>query len=305
MRNFRKLLSIQILIIIIFLSGCKKSDSSTDPVGNGSTTLTGKILYERVSDGVHIFDIKKVSDQKLFEGSYPERMPNGKILFVLDYPNRLVSANEDGSSKNILVENDKMYFQVPRVSADGKSVAVQNLFTSTINNINRGTLVYKSDGSLVVKFDNLFHPSWTPDGRLVVSGSYQNVWGPQTTLKEGIYITDKELSSLQRIDPDLSEPLMPSVSPDGKQIAFVNAGHIWVMGIDGTNLRQITKSSSKESYPSWTSDGKYIMFNYYRNASVMAVVPANAQTTIDDQTECYIMTSDDHFLNSGNQIVNY
>lgn len=293
---------------LLFVWGCKKSDSSSDPIAkstSSNTSLGGKILYEAVTDGIHLFNVNSALDQKLFDGTYPERISSGKIIYVLNNPNRLMISNEEGTSKSTLVVNSSMYFQCPRASSDGKLIALHNLYSSTINSISKGTIVYKDDGTVLAKLDNLFHPYWTPDGKLVLSGSYGNLYGPQTTLQEGIFITSKDLDNPKRIDPNLTAPMMPSVSPDGGRIAFIYDGHVWVMNIDGSNLKQITKSTTKETYPYWTPDGKYIVFNYTKGGSVMAIVPSNETTTISDDTECYIFTGENQLLNSANQINNW
>jgi dipeptidyl aminopeptidase/acylaminoacyl peptidase len=58
----------------------------------------------------------------------------------------------------------------------------------------------------------------------------------------------------------------PQCSPDGKSVAFVvsqidvkedkpGSGHIWTVGIDGQNERQITSSPDSESSPRFSPDG--------------------------------------------------
>ena len=53
---------------------------------------------------------------------------------------------------------------------------------------------------------------------------------------------------------------VPSVSPDGKQIAFVWRGDIWIAGTNGGHARQLTRHPAEEHWPSWSPDGKQIAF---------------------------------------------
>src|SRR5688572_25139798 len=58
----------------------------------------------------------------------------------------------------------------------------------------------------------------------------------------------------------------PQCSPDGRAVAYVvskidvkkdkSNTHIWMVGIDGKNDRQVTSSQDSESTPRWSPDGR-------------------------------------------------
>lgn len=68
------------------------------------------------------------------------------------------------------------------------------------------------------------------------------------------------------------------VSPDGKSVIFVvttsdlarakRTGHIWMMDIDGHNLRQLTRDDDSGSSPSFSPDGTKILFISSKDGSL-------------------------------------
>ena len=69
----------------------------------------------------------------------------------------------------------------------------------------------------------------------------------------------------------------PRVSPDGRQVAFVlrstdleaNRGRtdLWLVNLDGTNLRQLTAHADNDAEPVWAPDGKSLFFLSSRGGS--------------------------------------
>jgi Tol biopolymer transport system component len=57
----------------------------------------------------------------------------------------------------------------------------------------------------------------------------------------------------------------PAWSPDGTRIAFASTRdgtpHIYVMDADGTHTRRLTDTDQEDEHPSWSADGKTIVFS--------------------------------------------
>ncbi len=69
----------------------------------------------------------------------------------------------------------------------------------------------------------------------------------------------------------------PQQSPDGKQLAFSALGRIYVMPLDGRSVpRRLTREGEPEFHPSWSPDGRCIVFITWtaKNAGQVWVVPS-------------------------------
>lgn len=277
----------------------------------------GKIWYGYAGGSVKQYDLGNKSDKELFkDASQPFPVKSGEIYFINDgflKRNVLVRKSTtnmmqfrnvlDMSSDNPEYKEELSKYSVihgtgisavldrltdPKVSPDGKYLSVtiyghpgQAFTTNSVGVFDLAT------GKLVTKFDDKYYGSWTPDGRLVMSGTHKNgasessLYQPKTP---GIFISDAGLQNLTRIDPELDDPspYHAAVSPDGKKVAFILNDHVWVMGIDGSNPKQVSASDNDnvETYPTWSPDGKSIAAwsyktfekNYY---TAIAILPAN------------------------------
>ncbi|UGU15079.1 S41 family peptidase [Sinomicrobium kalidii] len=58
-----------------------------------------------------------------------------------------------------------------------------------------------------------------------------------------------------------------AVSPEGKEIAFVNRGEVFVTGIDDARTKRITDTPEQERMISWSPDGKTLQFSGERDGS--------------------------------------
>ena len=132
-------------------------------------------------------------------------------------------------------------------------------------------------------------PSWSPDGKRIafVSDRSDREWNRQ------IYVMDADGGNQRRRTKNRHDDRYPSWSPDGKRIAFSarRDGHvqdkwgltyeIYVIDADGGNEKRLTENGVYEGQPSWSPDGKRIVFESNRDGNaeiyVMAADGGNEQ----------------------------
>jgi hypothetical protein len=104
----------------------------------------------------------------------------------------------------------------------------------------------------VLRVTDLRHPAWVDNGRIVAVGS------------DGLFsVASTAGAAPARIGPaglgvPGAAPSRPSVSPDGRDIAFVQGDAIWRIGVDGSGLTQLTQTRPAQAWPAWSPDGKQL-----------------------------------------------
>ena len=88
-----------------------------------------------------------------------------------------------------------------------------------------------------------------------------------------IYLLLTVLLTLSASAENASWLRYPSISPDGKNIAFSYKGDIYVVDSEGGDARQITSNSAYDYSPVWSPDGKTIAFasDRYGNFDIFTV----------------------------------
>lgn len=107
----------------------------------------------------------------------------------------------------------------------------------------------------------LSHPTLTPDGSTVVFAFEGDLW--KADINNG---QATRLTAMQGYETS------PRVSPDGKWIAFTGRqfgnADVFVIPVNGGEVRQITWHSSNDEVTSWSWDSKSVYFNSNRMGQV-------------------------------------
>lgn len=93
----------------------------------------------------------------------------------------------------------------------------------------------------------------TPDGQHIVFDTLGD-----------IFISAIDGGDARALTQDFAWNIHPAVSPDGTKIAFISdrdgLSNVWIMNIDGTELRQVTTEKNNIIHsPKWSPDGQYIV----------------------------------------------
>ena len=113
-------------------------------------------------------------------------------------------------------------------------------------------------------------PDLSPDGREIVFTSNDTDNG-----KNDIFLRDSE-GVVHNLTKNSATDEWARWSPNGKQIVFGSdrdgVFEIYVMNVDGTEVRRLTDPPKLSRYPSWSPDGKEIIF---RSGLDIAIIPAD------------------------------
>ena len=158
-------------------------------------------------------------------------------------------------------------------SRNGRTLYLLNLSTGISQQITRGgklvdTMKWLPDGqTLALEDDSQVRllnmtpgaltdtgqalPSWSPDGHVVLyqSKNDKNEWSWKA------YDPATRTSAL--ITSDIS---LPTLTPDGKSVAFATHRYLYLINTDGTNKRQFLAEQGKNGFAvQWSPDGKQLL----------------------------------------------
>lgn len=101
--------------------------------------------------------------------------------------------------------------------------------------------------------DKLGRPVWSPTAAHIAFSAYVSPRFP-------LYVLDVDRRSAPRMIAE--DGYDPTWSPDGRRLAFKNSDGLWIVRVDGTGLRRLSRirGSNSPRLPSWSPDGTRIAY---------------------------------------------
>ena len=221
----------------------------------------------------------QVTDVSARDSAYPVWSPDGsRIAFDSDRDdpnpgegtaiNDVFTMEPDGSGVIRLTDGVGTSTD-PAYSPDGSLIA----FASDRGRYPAKQGIYvmnAADGSKVRRVTSLppaasvdYAPRFSPDGtRLVFTREVD-----EASADAALYVVNLDGSGLRRVTSDDVYPGDADWSPDGQRIVFEDLqsqfGSVWIVGSDGSNLRNVTATASGGfADPVWSPDGSLILVSH-------------------------------------------
>lgn len=197
--------------------------AAIDAASGSLTRLEGRWVF--------LGDIVWMPDGHSFAVPAAEFGSTGPQIWQVSYP----------SAERRRVTNDLNNYLGLSVAADGRSLVtvqaenVSNIWIADASDIAGGRQITSGR-----RADGITGLRWTPDGRLV--------FGSLASNKPSIWIMNADGSAERQLTGDDDISTLPDVTPDGRFVVFqrvTESGvNIWRVGVDGSDLRQLTTGTA-------------------------------------------------------------
>ena len=215
--------------------------------------------------------------------AYPAVSPDGtQILFHSNRSGKQSLYIVDSSGKNLRQFTNFGWSEAsPKWSPDGSKI----VFTASPEPDNPEIYIINKDGSGLKRLTNNkaddSHPAWSADGKKIIFNSSRLSPPPPGREIDELYEMSADGSGLRQITNFKTVSTYPCYSPDGKKIVFRkvtnDAGLNWdlspsqrnsevfVCDLDGSNEINLSKNAAFDGWPTWSPDGRYILFSSNRS----------------------------------------
>jgi TolB protein len=167
-------------------------------------------------------------------------------------------------------------------SPDGKTIAFDSIRSGKLN-IYTWRIETRELKRTTTTEANDFTPEWSPDGKQIAFVS-------DRTGHNEIFVLDLIGGMPRQVTKDNSDAIHPHWSPDGQRVIYCSARdnpnqasapegeiyEVYTIKPDGSDLRQITHDKGINTYPSFSPDGRQILFRKViseKNSEVFVMNP--------------------------------
>lgn len=245
--NDNKMTKLHLIFATLFFSVAGCDLVSDKPGGQGNSTKvssssSGKLIYTRYDGRRGFGEIWSIN----VDGSNAQRISGKESKKPGSYHSAVFSPDGEKIA----------YVAGARLSGN---IYIMNANGTAAKNITKGK---KFGGDTGI----YRHPKWSPDGKKIafIGGRFSSE----------VYIIDADGSNGKKLTGIKGTSHSQVWSPDGKRIAFVatspmpqNDGsmkyslpNIWIVDLDGSNLRKMTSDNTKDYSPRWSPSGPQIAY---------------------------------------------
>jgi len=224
--------------------------------GSGDRYYDNGVVAVRVADG----EQRPASPRMWARTGWVEWLADGSGMLVTarEHPDDTDQvwhiAHEGGAARRVTGDS-KRYLSISLTADSRTAAAVQTELNSDI------WVAPEADAARAQKITfgsgSYLDVSYTPEGRIVYSSQAGGNWD--------IWVMNADGGGQRPLTADAGYNAQPSVSPDGRLIAFASsraAGvfNIWRMDGDGGNPVRLSAGGG-EKFPQWSPDGRWIVYN--------------------------------------------
>lgn len=222
-----------------------------------------KISYTK-NGNLYIIDIdgknKLAFRTNIYESYNYKWSPDGRKIVYID-KDTIYVINSDGTNKTAILDDNNSN-STPIWTPDGTKIT----FLSKKNNISQIKVIGVNGENLTTLMEDSYYISnisWSPDGNKLILQSIENK-------KANIYSINSNGTDKKQLT-NSDNNTNPLFSPDGKNISFIVnelneygniiRNDIYIMDVEGKNIKQLTDSSTFKYSLKWSSDSSQILFN--------------------------------------------